>query len=242
MERQLAINVAKREAGRVLQLADDDRLLVAPVPTCPGWELTDLLKHLGNFYNWVGTIIEGRLEARPGAEIPRRPEGVSSKDWLADRVDRIMSIEAGVPDDAVMWNFASESPGPVGFWLRRQVHETAIHRVDAELACSVPVSTLEPDIAADCVSEFFMLVQFEEVDAPAPPGFTVHLHATDLDEEWTIDTTNRTISRIHAKGDVAIRATAWALARWCWGRPVDGEIEVFGDLGAADSWRQSIAV
>jgi hypothetical protein len=213
------------------------------------------LKHVGNFFNLVGTIIEGRLDHRPGEELPRRPAGLATKDWMADRLDRLMSAWAGIPDDALVWNFTSETPAPIGFWLRRQVPETAIHRVDAELACSLPVSGLEPGIGADCVSEFLQLLGFTEKpatpDAPTSEvpqtestrDFMVHLHATDIDgAEWTIDTVDRTVTRAHAKGDAAIRGTAWALARWCWGRPVGGEIEAFGDIDAAESWRRSIAV
>jgi hypothetical protein len=76
---------------------------------------------------------------------------------------------------------------------------------------------------------------------PDTPPASVHLHATDVaGAEWTLDTAARTIARRHAKGDVAIRGTAWALARWCWGRPVDGEIEAFGDLAAAEAWRSTV--
>jgi len=252
MERHHAISVLQREAGRVLQLASDYDRLAAPVPSCPGWDLADVVKHLGNVYNWVATIVDGRLAAPPGPEIPRRPADMGPGDWMADRLDRVVSVLTSAPDDAVMWNFASDSPAPVSFWWRRQVHETAIHRVDAELACSARIATLEPEIAADNVSELLFLLRFIETSpltdgAPAPAeaeppaGLTVHLHATDADgAEWTVDTEARTIARAHTKSGVAIRGTAWALARWCWGRSVDGEIETFGDLQAAESWRRSV--
>jgi uncharacterized protein (TIGR03083 family) len=275
MERDYAIGIVQREAGRVLQLAQGkgeggggkdqsavgDAQLGLHVPSCPEWDFADLVKHLGNVYNWAGTIVEGRLPAPPGPEIPRRPDGMALSDWLEDRLDRLVTILREVPDDATMWNFSAASPGPPAFWWRRQLHETAIHRVDAELACSVPVEALEPELAADNVSELFEILSFSEpadelADAGATgatslqpgaaadtqPALIVHLHATDLDgAEWTIDTVARTIRRAHAKGDVAVQGTAWALARWSWGRPVAGEIEVFGDFGAAEAWRRSIA-
>jgi hypothetical protein len=131
-----------------------------------------------------------------------------------------------------------------------------VHRVDAELTCSVPVTALEPELAADNISELLEILSFSEqpVDEPAgvatpeptpadtQPAATVHLHATDVEgAEWTIDTVARTFTRRHAKGDVAVRGTSWALARWCWGRPVGGEIDVLGDADAAEAWRSSFA-
>jgi uncharacterized protein (TIGR03083 family) len=260
MERDYTIGIVQREAERVLRLADGPSAdLAAPVASCPEWDFAALLNHLGNVYNWAGTIVERRLLAPPGREIPPRPDGVSPQAWLADRLDRILAAFREVPDDAEMWNFTATSPGPPSFWWRRQLHETAIHRVDAELACAVAVDALEPELAADNVSELFDLFGFTtpaETPAEAPPGtgasepapsrdgqpFTVHLHATDVEgAEWTLDTVARTVTAAHAKADVALRGTAWSLARWTWGRPVGGEIEVFGDIEAAENWRRTIS-
>jgi uncharacterized protein (TIGR03083 family) len=225
------------------------------VPSCPDWDFDRLVGHLADVFNWVGTMVELRSQGPAGgAEIPARPEGTSSPQWLATRLDRLVTALQAVPDDALIWNFGPSSPSSPEFWWRRQLHESAIHRVDAELTAGAPVSSFEAELAADTVSEVFSLFRFNDITddeaAPLPdsapttdgsfPG-RIHLHATDVDgAEWTIDTMARTVSRRHAKGDVAIRGNAWALARWCWGRPVDGEIETFGDLSAAEVWRASV--
>jgi len=252
MDRDRAISIVQREAGRVLELANaSGGDLAVPVPSCPDWDFAELVKHLGNVYNWVGTIVEGRLLAPPGPEMPRRTKETSPPDWMASRLDRLVGALRDAPGEELVWNFGPDSPSSVDFWCRRQVHETSIHRVDAELAAGVPVSSLEPDIAADTVSEAFTIFRFADVtddgllaSASEPGGAgpaTIHLHATDVDgAEWTLDTAARTITRRHAKGDVAIRGTAWALARWCWGRPVEGEVEVFGDARAAETWRSTV--
>lgn len=252
MDRDKAIATVDREAARVLELAAASDNLASPVISCPGWDVDDLLKHLGNVYNWVGTIVEGRLQAPPSKSgTPRHPDATSSGEWMADRLIRLSKALREAPDDVLIWNFGPDSPSSVDFWCRRQLHETAIHRVDAELACGAPVSPLEPELAADAVSELLAIFRFTEVTAggdaqqttagTGPLPATVHLHANDVDgAEWTIDTTARTVTTRHAKSDVAIRGTAWALARWCWGRPTSGEIEVFGDLEAAEAWRSTV--
>jgi uncharacterized protein (TIGR03083 family) len=255
MDRGLAISSIEGESARMLDLAMAPGAdLSARVPSCPDWEFEHLLSHLAGVFNWVGTIVELRSQGPPGGSaIPARPEGTTSPEWLTSCRHRLLTALQTVPADALIWNFGPSSPASAEFWWRRQLHETVIHRVDAELAAGAPVSSFEPELAADTVSEVFTLLRFSDVtddDAsppdPAPdagetlPG-RVHLHATDVDgAEWTIDTAARTVSRRHAKGDVAIRGSAWALARWCWGRPVDGEIETFGDLSAAEAWRASV--
>jgi len=287
MERDYAIAVLQREARRVLALAGgtaDSEALGRPVPCCPGWSLADVVKHLGNVYNWAGTVVEGRLAQPPsGDAIPRRPEDMSAPEWMSDRLDRLVSVLAEVPGDVDLWTFSSAEPTPA-FWWRRQAHETLIHRVDAEAASDVAITPVEPGLAADNIDELFEVHSFnEEHDdgSPATPSShdragtgeadvavpgqaegdsarardsadeqgagatrepaSIHLHASDLeDAEWTIDTRSRSISRRHAKADVALRGPAWALARWCWGRPVFDELEGFGDLDAGETWRKSV--
>lgn len=252
MDRDLAMREIEAQAGRFLELATATGAdLSVPVPACPGWDFGRLVLHLGDVYNWAGTIVEGRLQESP-ADLPRRPKGINPPDWTADRLPRLLAALGDCPDDALMWNFGPERPSPVAFWCRRQLHETAIHRADAEVVAGVPVSPLKPDLAADNVTEVFTIfgltdVTDVETGSPAPASShathpaSVHLHATDVaGAEWTFDTAGRTLTRRHAKGDVAIRGTAWALARWSWGRPVDGEIEVFGDLAAAEAWRSTV--
>jgi uncharacterized protein (TIGR03083 family) len=257
MDRDYAISIVQREAGRVLELgAASGGELAQPVPSCPDWDFAGLVSHLGNVYNWVGTIVEGRLPALPGPEMPRRAEAASALDWMDNRLGRLLTELREAPADALMWNFGPDSPSSVEFWCRRQLHETAIHRVDAELAAGVGVTALEADLAADTVCEVFSIFRFADVTDRDPdqtgseagvvqPGgvgpATIHLHATDLEgAEWTIDTAARTVARRHSKSDVAIRGTSWALARWCWGRPVSDEIEAFGDIEAAETWRSTV--
>jgi len=244
MERELAVGVLRQESDRILAAARSGReVLAAPVPTCPDWNLAELVKHLGRVYGWAHTIVSGQLTAPPAREaLPSRPENTSLVDWMEERRDLLLTALLAVPTDEPVWNFVVGAPAPPSFWWRRQMHETLIHRVDAELAIGAPVSSADPAVAADGLSEMLEFGGFTAVEAlGAPAGLTVHLHATDAERaEWTLDTEANSVTFTHAKGDVALRGTAWALDRWCWGRPADGELEVFGDLGAAEAWRATI--
>ncbi len=251
MDRSHDIAVTRREAERMIEAVSScPGGLDAPVPTCPDWAVNDLVGHLAGIYNRLATVLKGRLLDRPApADVPSRPDDVGAVDWLSSRLDRLIAAEQAVPEDALVWNLGPQSPAPPSFWFRRMVHETVIHRVDAELAAGLEVAELEPAIAADTILELFMLLRFSDVtddESMAQPSsddtgrLLIHLHATDGEgAEWTCDTGARTVARRHAKGDVALRGPAWSLARWAWGRtPADiAGIDVFGDLAAAEAWR-----
>ncbi len=165
MERDFALGVLEREAGRVLELAaEDDGRLGLPAPSCPDWTLDDVVKHLGNVYNWAATIVDGRLLEPPVRDaLPRRPGQLASPDWMTDRLDRLIRALREVPADTTLWTFSSLSPTPA-FWWRRQAQETLIHRVDAEAACQVTITSAEPVLAADTVSELFEILSFDVAD------------------------------------------------------------------------------
>jgi uncharacterized protein (TIGR03083 family) len=244
MDRDRAVTDLRREGTVVIELGTGGDL-DARVPSCPGWTYADLLGHLGNVYNWAGTILTERLTEPPDrAALPTREEGVTDLDWMADRFDRVTTALDAIPLDAEIWNFGPHSPGSAEFWWRRQLHETIIHRVDAESSRNLPLTPIDPALAADGIDELFTIYRVEDVP---PEGFTeakglwVHLHAADVEHaEWTVDTGARTVTRAHLKGDVAVRGPAWALLRWLWGRPVGGELDTFGDLDAAEAWRRTV--
>ena len=255
MERSCAVPIIEREAARIVEIATDpDVGRTADVPTCPGWALDDLLNHLGRVYAMVVTAIADSAGNAPDRElIPRRPEGQDPLDWMRERLDLLLPLLSEIPEDAARWNFVSGARSPVGFWWRRQLHETLVHRVDAELAGRAPVGEAAAEVAADGIAECLLLTGFREVPAEElqrGKSMTVHLHATDAPEiEWTIDTAGDSYASAHVKADVAIRGPAWSLNRWVWrrGSVAPGadlahelflpELEAFGDIQAAEEWR-----
>jgi hypothetical protein len=56
----------------------------------------------------------------------------------------------------------------VAFWIRRIAHETAVHRVDAELALGQPITPIPAERAVDGIEE--MLQVFLEYQTRAWPG------------------------------------------------------------------------
>ena len=129
------------------------------VPTCPGWRMEDLVRHLGAVHRWALTYVSKGLtemfpqptEGQMLGSGPRREELAS---WLREGASELAAALRQSPPDLHCWSFLP-APSPLVFWARRQAHETAIHRVDGELALGTS-GPLPADFAADGVSELLL--------------------------------------------------------------------------------------
>jgi uncharacterized protein (TIGR03083 family) len=263
VERETAVQAIEKEGALVVAI-----LRQVPeewaVPTCPGWSLERLGDHLGKVYAMASAALEmgAATEAPPPEARQQRTPGTEAAEWVEARLARLVDVLDSVDDDSPCWTFAY-GDGTPRFWWRRQVHESLIHRVDAELAVlsssqpeqfvgeGVGLSPVAADVGIDGVTEFLELLGHTEVDwedLRLGEAATIHLHSTDpeLQAEWTVDCDNRQFARAHLKADVALRGSAFALERWLWSRgslraagPLDlsHEIEAFGDWQAAERWR-----
>ena len=124
-----------------------------PVPTCPEWDLAELQRHIGRVNRWAATMVERRSQERLGREgmdwsTPDDPAALP--DWVADGADFVEPRFRAADPEAAMWAWGW--PKKAAFWPRRMVHETAVHRVDAELALGRP-AVLDAEIAVDAVDE-----------------------------------------------------------------------------------------
>ncbi len=163
--------------GYIAALRDDGVLLAraagqagpdAPVPACPGWRVRDLVRHTGSVHRWATGYVAGQRETplpEPSEEemIRSGPDGDHDLlGWFADGHERLVTALEHADPGMTCWTFLP-SPSPLAFWARRQAHETAIHRVDAQLAAGVaspggPGSPgdFAPGLAADGVDELVM--------------------------------------------------------------------------------------
>jgi uncharacterized protein (TIGR03083 family) len=222
-------------------LADAARVagVDAPVPSCPEWQVHDLLGHIGRIQHWVADIVRTR-PADPGdhwrQHDPPAPE--ASIDWFADGARALAgALAAAAPDDTV-WTWTPDRK--VGFWSRRMAHEVAVHRWDAQGAAGDP-QPIPRELAVDGIQEAFDLVPVRlAANPPRGDGETIHLHCTDGEGEWLLRLTpdGLEVTREHAKGDVAARGTASDLLLLVCGRIGAGAVDVFGDAPLLDRWQQ----
>ena len=229
--------------GELIRGADD----ALEVPTCPGWTLKQLFRHVGRGNRWCAQIIAGRrqepLDPREVTD-GRPPEDPDAAiDWLNAGAQAIINAVDQVGSDARVWTFVGSKPA--GWWIRRRVHEQTVHRADAALALGVPF-VLDAELAADGISETLdRAVLLAGRNGPAVlPGTSLHLHATDgglgPTGEWTMvnDEDGLNWSHTHGKGDVAVRGPATGLLLAVTGRqsPAVAGLELLGDSMVWQTW------
>jgi len=130
---------ALRRQGELLASAARRAGLATAVPSCPGWAVRDLLMHTGYVHRWAtGFVAEGLT--RPGGAseeeiLSQGPADAQLPGWFCEGHAALVRALGAAPPDLECWTFLA-APSPLAFWARRQAHETAIHRVDAEQAAS----------------------------------------------------------------------------------------------------------
>ena len=216
--------------------------LDARVPSCPDWDLGKLITHAGSVHRWVTHIISTRAADRVSpreVEMGLPPQRTDLPAWLAAGASPLGAALTTDPSSAV-WTWGPG--GTVGWWARRMLHETTVHRVDAQLALG-----LEPEVApataADAVEEFLANLPAVAQDniKGLPTGDSLHLHATDAPGEWTISLTDDgfTWAAAHGKASVAVRGRLADLLLLIYGRrrvQDTDRFEIFGDCAVAERW------
>jgi uncharacterized protein (TIGR03083 family) len=229
--------------GELIRQADQN----TPVPTCPEWTVRQLFRHVGRGNRWAAQIVADRrdtaLDPRevPEGKPPDDPD--AAIDWLNTGARLVIDAVDTVGADTPVWTFLG--PRPAQWWIRRRVHEAAVHRADAAIAVGADYE-LAPDVAADAIDEWLERVAIEGKGASSPlgDGQTLHLHATDdglgSAGEWSIVGRDGGIafSHEHGKGDAALRGSAKDLLLAIVRRQtaVDSGIEIFGDSAVWDGW------
>lgn len=240
MDRASYQSAIRADADLMLRTAGG--ALDRPVPTCPGWTCERLVGHVGRTYRWTARWVA----TGEGHQVDRAPAGEAVVAWCREGLaELIAALEAADPAAHVdTWAGIQ----PAVFWPRRMAIETALHRVDAQLAVgqATPVDTA---LAVEAVDEIFSVVLpwRGTVDLEGR-GETIHLHATDPDlgdaGEWlvTLGPEGVSVEHGHAKGDVAVRGTASDLLLLLWNRVGVDRFQVFGDRSLLDRWRASVTV
>jgi uncharacterized protein (TIGR03083 family) len=218
----------------------------AAIPTCPGWKERDLLLHVGGVHRWATGYVDGAVTDPDGVSyaelVEPPPDDATFVDWFREGHAALVGALRGAPADLECWTFLP-APSPLAFWARRQAHETAIHRVDAESG-SGPFTAFAPDIARDGIDE--LLTRFatrprsRDVQAPR----TLQVHATDGDGDWhvTIRAEGIDVTEGRSAADCSVAGTASDLYTLLWNRRGTDGLDVDGDPAVLDLWRESVRI
>jgi uncharacterized protein (TIGR03083 family) len=226
-----------RALADLAALADPD----APVPTCPGWTLRDLVAHTGGVHRWAAALVRGDAGADPDAEL-EAPTGDPVEWFRAGHAALVAALRAA-PADLATWSFLP-APSPLAFWARRQAHETAVHRADAEVAVGSPdaAAAFPPAFAADGIDELLTGFLARPGRLRSTPEYRLLVAPDDVPERWlvVVGPDGTRTERGTGPAGCTLRGPAGLLYLFLWNRvpavPVDG------DAALAARWRETARV
>ncbi|HIV57031.1 MAG TPA: maleylpyruvate isomerase family mycothiol-dependent enzyme [Candidatus Stackebrandtia faecavium] len=243
MESSRSTSLVAANIARLAQVSEGH--MDAPVPTCPEWTVRDLILHLVLVYRHKTECM--RHGQAPSDWPPEIDVHISPLTQLrAAMADMLAEMTARGPHShAYTWYGPDQT---VGFWIRRMVHETVIHRVDAELAVGAPVHEISDEIAADGIDELLTIFcdwssrqWIDELSGLLDELGTATIGIEAADTGWTVAVRPDGITVEHEQRedvDVAVIAEPSPMLLWLWRRiPQDG-IAV-PDEAASDNTQQA---
>jgi uncharacterized protein (TIGR03083 family) len=246
------ITVVGQEAKLLAEAATQGGLDVE-IPTCPGWDMRELLRHLSMIHLWAaGHVVE--LHDGPwGGELADLaevwpdlavfwPDDGELIGWYLDTNANLVDVLESSPSDTESWTFLP-APSPLAMWARRQAHETAIHRFDAENAAGI-ASGFDPVFAADGIDEMLAGFAPRRSEFPVDSVRTVVVHAKDTDDRWHVTLGPEGITTIRGDGpaDVTLTGDASDLYLMLWNRGEGTSITITGDREILDIWHDNVRV
>jgi uncharacterized protein (TIGR03083 family) len=225
MERSAQFASIAADARRIGELtaAEPETTVVS----CPEWTGRDLRAHVVGFARYAAdTVAAGGAELSPPPPVP--PE-VAGPSYDAD-LDRLLDVLRATPADARTHVWSTSAP-VAGFWVRRVLHELAVHRWDAATLVLGPPEPIPAPVALDGIAEFFdEFVATGLARGLVPPvARTLALKITDLDRRLEFP--------LPDPGPVTtIRGTASDLLLALWRRHDPLSLHVDGDPAVLEAW------
>ncbi|WP_371673177.1 maleylpyruvate isomerase family mycothiol-dependent enzyme [Streptomyces sp. NBC_00289] len=243
METAEFVEILDRE-GRLLAGAAEAAGTDTKVPTCPEWQVRDLLRHTGMVHRWAAAFIaEGHTSWRPDGGLPDL-DGTALLTWFREGHTHLVDTLRSAAPDLECWSFLP-APSPLAFWARRQAHETTVHRFDAQSARGGTPDHIAPGYAADGIDELlrgFHARPKSRVRSDRPR--VLRVRATDLEDAvWTMRLSQEAPTAVRGEAgdaDCEVAGPAAPLYLSLWNRlPFP---DVSGDPAIAALWRERSAV
>lgn len=224
-----------------------------PVPSCPGWNVSQLARHVDGGLRWAQEIVATRASEPPPDTALRDLSNAADDDAIelaaaiVEAADALVVTLGEAGPAAQMW--CPVAGGGAEFYARRFAQETVAHRADAALALGQPF-VLDHDLAGDGVEEWLALGSMPFHFDVHPwmrellgPGRTIGLHANDTSEHWLLDFTGDAIAwrRGNESARAELRGSVTDLLLVLYRRLPVTAVEVVGDRELVDFWLERVA-
>lgn len=236
----------------VNRLESDGKLLLAaavragwdaPVPRTD-WTVRELVTHTGGVHRWAADIVttgSTTFDTPAGEAVGFGPDDDELAEWFENGHIALVSTLRSAPPDLECATFLP-ADSPLRFWARRQAHETAIHRLDAEGAAGADGTLFEEAFAQDGIAEILLGFGRRKSNAVARAA-TLGLDAAD-GPSWLITFGGERIEVVESEDlvgtDVTVRGVSSDLYRWLWNRPSEAVVDGAADV--ADLWTKTVRV
>ena len=245
------------DEGRLFAKAAERAGLDADVPACPGWNARELVRHLGMIHLWAAAHVafphdepDYESEEEELAAFAESwptlgtfwPEDDELIDWYLRTNTNLIEVLKSASPSVEAWTFL-RAPSPLAMWARRQAHEIAIHRYDAEEAAG-EVTGFDPGFASDGVDEILAAFAIRKPSFPVDAPRTMLVHASDTGDRWQVTMAPDGITTVRSDGpaDVTLEGCAADLYVTMWNRGDDTAINVSGDRDLLDLWHHNVRV
>jgi uncharacterized protein (TIGR03083 family) len=237
--------------------------LTASVPTCPGWQVRDLVRHQAYVHGWAAR----HVTERPLTVIDDGDDEEAVLSGGPDDAELIAGYRSGHAALVAAFRSADPdldcatfmpAPSPLAFWARRQAHETAIHRYDAQSAAPgaapTPGAAFAAAFADDGIDELIMGFAARRRYRLRGDGTrSLAVRATDTGNGWQVSLAEggTTVARDDEAGDVGARArdcllegSAAGIYAYLWNRSdaTAAAVTITGDPAILGVWRSSVRV
>ena len=233
----------RADGARIADVAE--RGLESPVPSCPGWTVRDAVEHTAEVFLHKVACMRDKVFPDPWpperGDEPTIPHFRKAHEGL---LTELTSRDEQEYADTWWWDERT-----VGFWGRRMAHETAIHRVDVELAHDA-VTPIDEELAVDGVDEVLRLFlagdwSDEQVDDRA--GTVVQIRSGGT--TWRVVMEPKAIvANVYLDrweelpADATISGDPLPMYLWLWGRGPRDPLTIDGAAAAADQLRNRMVV
>jgi uncharacterized protein (TIGR03083 family) len=226
----------------------------ARVPTCPEWTVRELVHHVGYVHRWAAayvrdcrtTVLSDDEEETAVGPMPPDDDLV---DWFQTGHTALVDLLRTAPPTTSCWHFLP-ADSPLGFWARRQAHETTIHRADLQGAVG-DIAGVDADLGIDGIDELLMGFYGSRggrLRCETPCTLAVEVTDGARGEgprSWTVTMapTGASIARASGAGtDCTLRGSASDLYLALWNRRTTADLNVDGDADVLELWRQRATI
>ena len=247
------IGFVAEEGERFASAAEQGALDVVIAP-CPGWDMRELVRHLGLIHLWAAGHVAVPHNPPDDTEelhdltqfwpdlAAAWPDDGDLVAWYRRTHANLVDVLEAAPADVECYTFLP-APSPLAMWSRRQASEIAIHRFDAEAARGI-TSDFDPRFATDMLDELLCGFGPRRRTLDVTGDRVIHVHCEDIGEQWyvTIGPERTATSHDGIGADLSLSGTAAELYLLLWNRTPDTSVTMTGERELMDLWHGNFRV